>query len=93
MTAYATGFYRTADGVYPEDAVKEARSYVEAGFKGMKLKVGFLPEVDIKYIRAVRKAVGPDIMLMADFNYATTNPLQGELSWSWSRRSCTSLRN
>ncbi len=36
----------------------------------MKLKVGFLPEVDIKYIRAVRKAVGPDIMLMADFNYA-----------------------
>ena len=70
VTAYATGFYRTADGVYPEDAVKEARSYVEAGFKGMKLKVGFLPEVDIKYIRAVRKAVGPDIMLMADFNYA-----------------------
>lgn len=70
VSAYATGFYRKADGVYPEDAVKEALGYVKAGFKGMKLKVGFLPEADIAYIRAVRKAVGPDILLMADFNYA-----------------------
>lgn len=70
VTAYATGFYRVADGVYPRDAVKEAEGYVAAGFKGMKLKVGFLPEVDIEYIRAIRKAVGYDIMLMADFNYA-----------------------
>lgn len=68
LKAYATGFYRVKDGVYPEDAVKEALAFKEAGFKGMKLKVGFTPEADIEYIRAVRKAVGPDIMLMADFN-------------------------
>ncbi|WP_305767128.1 mandelate racemase/muconate lactonizing enzyme family protein [Candidatus Epulonipiscium viviparus] len=70
LLAYATGFYRKADGVYPQDAVEEALKYKELGFKGMKLKVGFTPEKDIEYIRAVRKAVGHDIMLMADFNAA-----------------------
>ncbi|WP_010167142.1 mandelate racemase/muconate lactonizing enzyme family protein [Candidatus Epulonipiscium viviparus] len=70
LLAYATGFYRKADGVYPQDAVEEALKYKELGFKGMKLKVGFTPEKDIEYIRAVRKAVGYDIMLMADFNAA-----------------------
>ncbi len=68
LTAYATGFYRIEGGVYPQDAVKEALNYKEKGFKGMKLKVGFTPEKDIEYIRAVRKAIGYDIMLMADFN-------------------------
>lgn len=68
LTAYATGFYRVADGVYPQDAVAEALRFKAAGFKGMKLKVGFTPEKDIEYIRAVRKAVGFDVMLMADFN-------------------------
>ncbi len=68
LKAYATGFYRVEGGNYPEDAVKEALAFKEAGFKGMKLKVGFTPEADIEYIRAVRAAVGMDIMLMADFN-------------------------
>ncbi|MFI3207195.1 MAG: mandelate racemase/muconate lactonizing enzyme family protein [Clostridia bacterium] len=68
LTAYATGFYRKPDGVYPEDAVKEALALKAKGFKGMKLKVGFTPEKDIEYIKAVRKAIGYDIMLMADFN-------------------------
>lgn len=68
LLAYTTGFYRVEGAKYPEAAVEEALSYKEAGFKAMKLKVGFTPEKDIEYIRAVRKAVGPDIMLMADFN-------------------------
>ncbi len=68
LTAYATGFYRVADGVYPQDAVAEALKYKKMGFKGMKLKVGFTPEKDIEYIKAVREAVGYDVMLMADFN-------------------------
>ncbi len=68
LTAYATGFYRVEGANYPEDAVTEALKYKEMGFKGMKLKVGFTPEKDIEYIRAVRKAVGFDVMLMADFN-------------------------
>lgn len=68
LMAYATGFYRVEGAKYPETAVEEALRLKEAGFKGMKLKVGFTPEKDIEYVRAVRKAVGPDIMLMADFN-------------------------
>ena len=34
----------------------------------MKLKLGFTPDADIEYVRAVRHAIGHDIMLMADFN-------------------------
>lgn len=70
LCAYATGFYRKEAGIYPADAISEALKYKGMGFKGMKLKVGFTPEKDIEYIRAVRSAIGPEIMLMADFNAA-----------------------
>ena len=72
LLAYATGFYRKKDGVYPENAVKEALQLKAAGFKAMKLKVGFTPEKDIEYIRAVKRAVGPDVNVMADFNACYT---------------------
>lgn len=72
LKAYATGFYRYAERKYPEDAIEEALRYKREDFTAMKLKVGFTPEKDIAYIRAVRKAVGPDIMLMADFNACYT---------------------
>ncbi|MEG1196247.1 MAG: mandelate racemase/muconate lactonizing enzyme family protein [Clostridia bacterium] len=68
--AYATGFYRKHDGIYPQDAVNEARGYIDKGFRGMKLKTGFGPQADIDYIRAVRQAIGFDVKLMADFNCA-----------------------
>lgn len=70
VKAYATGFYRRHGRSYPEDAIEEALGYVKKGFKGMKLKTGFGVDTDIAYIRAVRKAVGYDVMLMADFNSA-----------------------
>lgn len=70
VKAYATGFYRKKDGHYPLDAVREAQGYLEKGFLGMKLKAGFGVQEDEEYIRAVRKAVGPDILLMCDFNSA-----------------------
>lgn len=70
VQAYATGFYRTAEGVYPQDAVTEALGHVAKGFTAMKLKAGFGVETDVEYIRAVRAAVGPDIKLMVDFNAA-----------------------
>ncbi len=70
ILAYATGFYRKHDKKYPEEAVREALEYKGRGFRGMKLKTGFGAQTDIDYIRAVRKAVGHDVMLMADFNCA-----------------------
>jgi D-galactarolactone cycloisomerase len=68
IQAYATGFYRVATGKYPQDLVEEAKSYVKAGFKGMKLKAGFGIEEDILLVKEVRAAVGDDIRLMVDFN-------------------------
>ncbi len=70
VKAYATGFFRREDGRYPEDSVKEAMGYVERGFQGMKLKIGFGAKEDIRMVREARKAVGPDIMLMTDANCA-----------------------
>lgn len=70
VKAYATGFYRKKGRRYPEDAIEEALGYMKKGFRGMKLKTGFGVDADIAYIRAVRKAVGYEVMLMADFNSA-----------------------
>lgn len=70
VKAYATGFYRKKGRQYPEDAIEEARMHLKNGFRGMKLKTGFGVEEDIRYIRAVREAVGFDTLLMADFNCA-----------------------
>lgn len=53
---------------YPETSVEDALKFKEEGFTAMKLKVGFTPEKDIEYIRSIRKAVGPDVRLMVDFN-------------------------
>ncbi|RGX55773.1 mandelate racemase/muconate lactonizing enzyme family protein [Anaerotruncus sp. AF02-27] len=70
VQAYATGFYRKQGRSYPEEAIREVAGYIEKGFRGMKLKTGFGAQEDIGYIRAVREAVGNEILLMADFNCA-----------------------
>jgi D-galactarolactone cycloisomerase len=67
---YATGFYRTANGRYPEDGVEEALRHKANGLRAMKLKIGFGIEDDLALIRSVREAVGPEIRLMADANGA-----------------------
>jgi D-galactarolactone cycloisomerase len=67
---YATGFYRTKVGQYPADSYTEAQYYLDKGFKAMKLKIGFGVEEDIQFIKQMRKAVGPDVRLMADANGA-----------------------
>ncbi len=79
VQAYATGFYRKENGVYPQDAVEEAQGYLDKGFRGMKLKAGFGVEADIPYIRAVREAVGYDVLLMCDFNSAYNQALARRL--------------
>jgi D-galactarolactone cycloisomerase len=67
---YATGFYRTKNGIYPDDCIAEAERYLAKGFKAIKLKIGFGVEQDIEFIHQMRKAIGPDIRLMADANGA-----------------------
>ncbi len=51
------------------------RGYVDAGYNGVKIKVGqpTLDE-DIKRVAAVRELIGPDITLMVDANYSMSVP-------------------
>ncbi len=70
VAVYATGLYYT-EGEFPTRLLDEARGYVEAGFKGMKTKVGGLPmDEDVRRVAALREAVGADIRLMVDANQA-----------------------
>lgn len=67
---YATGLYHRESPRVIEELVEEAVSYVEQGFKGVKLKIGFGMEEDKKKIHAIRKAIGDDITMMVDANHA-----------------------
>lgn len=79
VTPYATGFYRTAEGAYPDDAILEAQSYLAEGFTAFKLKVGFGVDEDIAFINAIREAVGPDVRILADANAAYAAPVARRL--------------
>jgi D-galactarolactone cycloisomerase len=67
---YSTG------GYYPRDAtiamaVKEMRSFVDMGYRAVKLKTGgFSVDEEIERVAAVREAIGRDILLMIDNNAA-----------------------
>lgn len=67
---YVTGFYRRRGASYPDDGVREAEAHVAAGFRALKLKTGFGVDDDLACVRAVRRAVGPEIRLMIDANCA-----------------------
>jgi D-galactarolactone cycloisomerase len=68
VAVYATGLYYTA-GEFPDRLLAEARGYVEAGFRGMKTKVGGLPLAeDVRRVAAIRQAIGPATQLMIDAN-------------------------
>jgi L-fuconate dehydratase len=69
----AAGFpaYTTSAGWlgYPEATLPgRARDAVEAGFGHLKLKVGGDPAGDLRRVRAVRDAIGPDVHLSLDAN-------------------------
>jgi D-galactarolactone cycloisomerase len=50
----------------------ESTRIVEAGYKAIKMKIGLGARRDIQLVKAVREAIGPDILLMADANHAYT---------------------
>ncbi len=68
---YATGLYEPQNVTSVEDAlVEEALGYRDKGFSGMKLKVGYGIDKDVRLVKAIRKAIGDDISLMVDANHA-----------------------
>jgi D-galactarolactone cycloisomerase len=50
----------------------ESIRIVEAGYKAIKMKIGLGAAKDIQLVKAVREAIGPDILLMVDANHAYT---------------------
>ncbi|TDV15800.1 mandelate racemase [Paraburkholderia caballeronis] len=54
-----------------ERAVEAASRSVDAGFRAIKIKIGYptLNE-DLDVVRSVRAAIGPDVELMVDYNQA-----------------------
>jgi D-galactarolactone cycloisomerase len=69
VRAYATGSFKR-DGVdRVEDNASEMATHAKAGFHAVKIKIGFNVEEDLRVIRAVREAIGPDTKLMIDANH------------------------
>ncbi|HEY4596615.1 MAG TPA: enolase C-terminal domain-like protein, partial [Thermoanaerobaculia bacterium] len=54
----------------PAALVEKARAALDRGYRKVKIKIK--PGSDVEYVRAARKALGPDAPLMADANNAYT---------------------
>jgi D-galactarolactone cycloisomerase len=64
-----------ATALYPEEpskVAKRARGFAEQGFHGVKIKVGFDLDQDIRIVRAVRQELGKDFSIMTDANQGYT---------------------
>jgi D-galactarolactone cycloisomerase len=76
VATYATGCYYRGQDPMGSDAnwpelEKEAASYVQAGFRMVKMKVGLLRvEQDTDRVAVVRGAIGSECALMVDANHA-----------------------
>jgi mandelate racemase len=68
VPAYGAVGYDGAAG-----SAKAAEEWMKLGFKGVKAKIGYprLTE-DLEVVRAIRKAVGGDVAIMADYNQCLT---------------------
>jgi len=60
-----------ATALYPEEPSKvarRARAFADQGFKGVKIKVGFDLDQDVRIVRAVRQELGKEFIVMTDAN-------------------------
>lgn len=68
-TYIAGGYYEDGKGL--KELQQEVSEHVEGGAKAVKMKVGAVSiREDVERVKAVREAVGPDIMMMVDANCA-----------------------
>ena len=61
-----------ATGINPDEPEKFAAARYAEGHRAFKLKTGFGNERDLRNLRAMREAVGPDAVLTCDANQALT---------------------
>ena len=67
---YCTALYRKDSPDVSAALAAEALEWVAQGFRILKMKVGYGPELDYANVRAVREAIGPGIGLGIDANCA-----------------------
>lgn len=74
ICTYATGLFYTENDVNDptwRDLLDEAQTHAEAGFTGMKMKIGGLTlDEDVDRVHALRRKVGDNIRIMVDANEA-----------------------
>ena len=70
VAAYATGFYRIKGQGEAARLGAEAIAHFEAGFRSMKVKLGYGLEDDLKVMAEIKRALGSrDVTLMVDTNH------------------------
>jgi len=67
--AYATGSFRREGVDRIRSVATEVAGYAAEGFYGVKIKIGFNVDEDIRVIAAAREAIGPQCRLMIDANH------------------------
>jgi mandelate racemase len=68
IRAYGAVGYDGAAG-----AARTAEDWAKKGFKGVKAKIGYPTAAeDLEVIRTIRKAIGPDMAIMVDYNQSLT---------------------
>ncbi|MCK1992274.1 mandelate racemase/muconate lactonizing enzyme family protein [Peribacillus muralis] len=78
LLAYAS----TGEMVTPQERAERAVSFVEQGFKAMKIRFHHKDvKDDIKVVEAVRKAVGDKLEIMVDANQGWKMPWDVERTW------------
>jgi L-alanine-DL-glutamate epimerase-like enolase superfamily enzyme len=65
IPAYGSSFDRLYSD---EEFIQEAKEYVAAGMKAVKVRVGLAPTVDYRRLSILRDALGPDVRVMVDAN-------------------------
>ena len=79
---YATGFYRLHGQGEAARLVDEAHGHLAAGFRLMKVKLGYGVDDDIEVIQAIAKAMqGRGVTLMVDTNHAYGRAEALRLGW------------
>lgn len=80
VVPYATGMYFTEKDNPTRDFEAEAKTYLDKGFKAIKMKVGLGIDRDVANVKHLRSLLGEDIKLMIDSNHAYTYMEALELS-------------
>ena len=79
IPAYVSGPFLKPGGDPYRDFFEDIDSYLNAGFRAMKLRMGIAPRPDGQRLRKVRERVGDAFPLMVDLNEGAT--LRGALAY------------